>query len=569
MVSVTNTKKADQLGNSPPRGKRRKKSILFSRLARVIFMSHLIGLLILISGSLVLNQYTQELVEARISNLRSQATVITSILGDSATGFASDSQLDIDQARMVLKRLELPKDWRVRLFNQAGQVVADSDQFDDTIEVAPLEAIVPETEAPSDLSQSFAGIRETAERWLHNLPWRVSYRDSFRWDLREDVRSALEGRIVGGKRYDVDDNLIVTVTMPVKRVQQNLGAVTIDSKDVEEIIASERRALLPFIGLAILASFFSSLALTMSIVLPLRDLSQAAEDVAQSSENKDMIPDYSVRDDEIGELSSVLRFMTQRLYSRIDDIANFAADVAHEIKNPLTSLRSASDTLQHVKTDEQREKLIKIIQDDVSRMDRLISDISNASKVDANLARESAQIFDVMEVLSNITEFYQQTRMGSDTAVVLERKTFDELGEDVFIRAFETPFAQVIRNLVDNALTFSPEGGEVRIVPDISGDDGPARVIINVEDDGPGIPPDNLETIFERFYTERPKGAQFGSHSGLGLAICRQIMTAHNGEIYAENRTDASGEVLGARFVVKLPQISSRKAKVLRKAMSA
>jgi len=569
MVSVTNTKKADSLGPSQPRRKRRKKSVLFSRLARVIFMSHLIGLLILISGSLVLNQYTQELVEARISNLRSQATVITSILGDSATGFASDSQLDIDQARMVLKRLELPKDWRVRLFNQAGQVVADSDQFDDTIEVAPLEAIVPEAEAPSDFSQSMTSVRETFEHWLHNLPWRVSYRDSFRWDLREDVRSALEGRVVGGKRYDDEDNLIVTVTMPVKRVQQNLGAVTIDSKDVEEIIASERRALLPFIGLAILASFFSSLALTMSIVLPLRDLSQAAEDVAQSSENKDMIPDYSARDDEIGELSSVLRFMTQRLYSRIDDIANFAADVAHEIKNPLTSLRSASDTLQHVKTDEQREKLIKIIQDDVSRMDRLISDISNASKVDANLARESAQIFDVMEVLSNITEFYQQTRMGSDTAVVLDRKNIDEHGEDVFIRAFETPFAQVIRNLVDNALTFSPEGGEVRIIPDLSDGDNSARVIISVEDDGPGIPPDNLETIFERFYTERPKGAQFGSHSGLGLAICRQIMSAHSGEIFAENRIDDSGKVLGARFVVKLPQISSRRAKVLRKAMSA
>ena len=566
MVSVTNTKKADQTNPRQTGSRRKRKSVLFSRLARVIFMSHLIGLLILISGSLVLNQYTQELVQARINNLRSQANVITSILGDSATGFGSDAQLDIDQARLVLRRLELPKDWRVRLFNQAGQVVADSDQFDDTIEVAPLDAIASEEEQPTNFEMSLMKASDGIKRWFHNLPWRVSYRDSFRWDLREDVRMALEGRVAGGKRYDDADNLIVTVTMPVKRVQQNLGAVTIDSKDVEEIIASERRALFPFIGLAVLASFFSSLALTMSIVFPLRDLSQAAEEVANSSENKDSIPDYSARDDEIGELSSVLRHMTQRLYSRIDDIANFAADVAHEIKNPLTSLRSASDTLQHVKTDEQREKLIKIIQDDVSRMDRLISDISNASKVDANLARESAQVFDVMDVLSHITEFYQQTRLGSDTPVVLQGDKLEALEDTAYIRAFETPFAQVIRNLVDNALTFSPEDGEVRIIPDVRVEDGEEHVIIYVDDDGPGIPPDNLETIFDRFYTERPKGAQFGSHSGLGLAICRQIITAHNGDIHAENRTDALGDVSGARFVVSLPRVTTRRG---RKALSA
>ena len=265
MVSDTNTKKADRLGPSPTREKKQKKSVLFSRLARVIFMSHLIGLMILISGSLVLTQYTQELVQARISNLRSQATIITSILGDSATGFGVDAQLDIDQARVVLKRLELPKDWRVRLFDGAGQVVADSDQFDDTIEVAPLEAIKSEEEEPSGVEQSMARASQSIKDWMHNLPWRVSYRDSFRWNLREDVRSALEGNVIGGKRYDDQDNLIVTVTMPVKRVQQNLGAVTVDSSDVEDIIASERRALLPFIGLAVLAAFFSSLALTMSV----------------------------------------------------------------------------------------------------------------------------------------------------------------------------------------------------------------------------------------------------------------------------------------------------------------
>ena len=559
MVSGTNTKKPDKPASRKLGSGRRRKSVIFSRLSRVIFMSHLIGLVILIAGSLVLNQYTQELVNARISNLESQAAIITSILGDRATGSEFDAELDIAEAEQVLKRLELPNDWRVRLFDLSGQVVADSDRYDDTIEIAPLEDLSAPAIEKNFLERSFDSGSAVIKDWFHNLPWRVDHRNNFRWDVRGDVRSALDGQVVGGKRYDEFDNLIVTVTMPVRRVQQNLGAVVVDSKDVEDIIAAERRALLPFIGLAMLASFFSSMALTMSIVFPLRHLAQAAEDVARSSENKDVIPDYSNRGDEIGELSSVLRNMTQRLYSRIDDIANFAADVAHEIKNPLTSLRSASDTLKHVKTDEQREKLISIIQDDVARMDRLISDISNASKVDANLARESAQIFDIVEVLGNITEFYQQTRLETDTKVKLVTPDGVAADGSLLARAFETPFAQVIRNLVDNALTFSPENGSVRITPSLDDEADKPQIVIHVDDDGPGIPEDNLETIFDRFYTERPKGAQFGSHSGLGLAICRQIISAHNGTIHAENRKNEDGKTAGARFVVRLPQYSKRR----------
>jgi len=274
--------------------------------------------------------------------------------------------------------------------------------------------------------------------------------------------------------------------------------------------------------------------------------------VTRSSKKRDAIPDLSKRRDEIGDLSSVMRDMTQGLYTRIDDIANFAADVAHEIKNPLTSLRSASDTLRVAKTDEQRAKLVDIIQQDVSRMDRLISDISKASKVDANLARETAQSLDVAEILKNITEFYRQTRESGGPQVV--NQTALDAADPVFIRAFETPFAQVLRNLIDNALTFSPEYGAVRVKASLEA----GQVVISVEDDGPGIPPANLETVFDRFYTQRPKGAQFGSHSGLGLAICRQIMIAHKGTIEAQNWDDNKGEVQGkvqgARFIVTLPR---------------
>ena len=225
--------------------------------------------------------------------------------------------------------------------------------------------------------------------------------------------------------------------------------------------------------------------------------------------------------------------------------------MAHEIKNPLTSLRSASDTLRSAKTKAQREKLISIIQDDVSRMDRLISDISKASKVDASLARETSEIIDIHVFLDNISEFYAQTRRGDGAEIIHQKDT--DIGAPIYIRAFETPFAQVLRNLIDNALTFSPADGLIvlRAFRDVR--QRKSRVIITVQDDGPGIPNDNIETIFERFYTERPKGAQFGSHSGLGLAICRQIVSAHKGTIRAENREN-DGEVVGAIFIIDLPE---------------
>ena len=405
----------------------------------------------------------------------------------------------------------------------------DTATLSDKIEVSTLAPIIPKDAPPPEPPP----LSERLEKWFetktHNLPWRKARRTALRRDMRADIRKALLGETVKGPRYDEDDNLIVSVSVPVQRVQQVLGVITVEANDVSVTINAARKALAPIIGLAFIAALLSSLALTLFITLPMRKLARAAEIVTRSSKKRDAIPDLSKRRDEIGDLSAVMRDMTQGLYSRIDDIANFAADVAHEIKNPLTSLRSASDTLRVAKTDKQREKLIDIIQQDVSRMDRLITDISKASKVDANLARETAQSLDVAEILKNITEFYGQTRESGGPQV--KNLTQLKSSDAVFIRAFETPFAQVLRNLIDNALTFSPKDGQVRVEARLDNE----QVVITVEDDGPGIPPENLETVFDRFYTERPKGAQFGSHSGLGLAICRQIMTAHKGTIRAEN----------------------------------
>lgn len=530
-----------------------RRSLLTSRLTRMIFLANLIGLLILIVGALTMNRFETGLINAKVDNLRSLAATITTVLGEQATGVGSQAELDIESAKQVFRGVNVPEGWRVRLHDRSRRVVVDTQVLDDTITIGTLDPIVTEEVPPKNIDVLTAKTQSWLSKSLNDLPWRVAKRDRLRRDMQGDIRLALTGQESMGPRFNADNDLIVTVSLPVKRVQQVLGVVTVESNDVGSIVSAERQALAPIIGLACLATLLSSLALTLFITRPMRKLSRAAEIVTRSSDRRDSIPDLSRRRDEIGDLSAVMRDMSMGLYSRIDDIANFAADVAHEIKNPLTSLRSASDTLRVAKTDEQREQLIAIIQQDVSRMDRLITDISKASKVDANLARDQAQILDVREIVQNIIDFYQQTHSGQGARVIAP--TLSEDMSPVYIRAFEISFAQVLRNLIDNALTFSQADGEVRLSISTRKEDKAEWVVLTVEDDGPGIPPDNLDTVFERFYTQRPKGAQFGSHSGLGLAICRQIITAHKGRIYARNRvSEEDSSVRGAKFIVEVPR---------------
>ena len=541
-----------------PQSRRREKrrgprrSVLTSRLTRAIFLSNLIGLLVLALGSLAMNRFEEGIIEAKVDTLRSSSATISSLMAESATGYGLAAKLDVDVAKSILREVSLPPAWRVRLFDGSGLLLVDSAQLDDEIAVSMLDPIIEEQEPPTWQEELEAQSRAFIQNMLHDLPWRAKRRDRLRWDLKGDVKTALDGDIVSGQRYNDEDALIVTVAQPVRRVQQVLGVVSFESDDVDSIVNAERRALVPFIGLALVATLFSSLALTLFIALPMRRLSRAAEKVTRSSQNRDAIPDLSRRHDEIGDLSVVLNEMTQGLYRRVDDIANFAGDVAHEIKNPLTSLRSASDTLRGARTKEQREKLIDIIQNDVARMDRLISDISKASKVDANLAKETAETVDVAIILNNLAQFYAQSQTHAQ--VLFSPDPTVKL--PLLVRAFESPFAQVFRNLIDNALTFSPADGKVILRASEREYDGRSEVVLTVEDEGPGIPEDNLETIFDRFYTERPKGSEFGSHSGLGLAICRQIVTAHKGQIYAQNKTVEMDDTTGARFIIILPRQS-------------
>ena len=516
-----------------------RRSIYFSRLSRLIIVSNLIGLFILVAGSLVMNEFARSYLDAKMENLAAQAELITSILGDEATGFSAAATLDVEQARQIIGRIELPDGWRIRVHDINSRLVADSAEYDDDIQVSELAPIGETKTAPEKSEETKSSFIKNIDTWIENLPWQKLRRDANRRDLSSEISAALSGQHARVTAFSQDDVLMAAVSVPVRRVQKILGSLTIETDEVAQVISKERQALLPFIGLAVVAAILSSMVMTLFIVKPIRQLARAAERVTGASGKRNTIPDLSDRKDEIGDLSLVMGEMTRGLYDRVDDIADFAADVAHEIKNPLTSIRSASDTLRVAKTDKQRAKLIDIIQNDVERMNRLISDISQASRVDAALAKDEVQILDLNLVISGICDLY--TPILAEKNIGIEKSVTTE---PTYIRAYETSFAQVLRNLIDNAMTFSVEKGTIFLKLIVDND----RVKIIVEDEGPGIPADNLETVFDRFYTERPKGAVFGSHSGLGLAICRQIVDAHNGTIWAENREEG-----GARFVIQLP----------------
>lgn len=528
------------------RRRRPRRSVLFSRLSRMIIISNLIGLFILVTGSLAMNEFASSYFNAKMENLTSQAELITSILGQEATGLSQEAVLDVEQTRQIVKGVDLPSGWRIRIYDINSRLIADSHELDDAIEVSELSppvAVNTDNELETGANISFI---KHVDNWIENLPWQKAHRNANRRDVRAEISTALSGQSSRQTSYSDEDVLIASVSTPIRRVQKVLGSLTIETDEMAQVISKERQALLPFIGLAVIAAILSSLAMTLFIVIPIRQLALAAENVGRSSEKRNEIPDLSNRKDEIGDLSVVLGAMTRGLYERVDGIANFAADVAHEIKNPLTSLRSASDTLRVAKTDEQRSKLINIIQNDVQRMNRLISDISRASRVDAALAKEEVQTMDLNLMLRSLCELYSSILSEKNISM-----THTPLPEPVYIRAYEESFAQVLRNLIDNAITFSPAGRVIHLSLHTEGE----KVRIDVVDEGPGIPADNLETVFERFYTERPKGAVFGTHSGLGLAICRQIVAAHKGRIWAENR-----ETGGARFSVELPVQSVEKS---------
>jgi two-component system, OmpR family, sensor histidine kinase ChvG len=393
-----------------------------------------------------------------------------------------------------------------------------------------------------------------------------------------EVAAALKGQPQSAARINDEGETIVSVAVPIQYMMATRGALQLSTQggDIDRVIAAERWAILRFFAVLAAVMLVLSLSLANTIAEPVRRLADAAERVRRGIRSRQQIPDFTSRSDEIGHLSRALREMTQALYNRLDAIETFAADVAHELKNPLTSLRSALETLPRVKAGHSRDRLIAVMQHDVRRLDRLISDISDASRLDAELARGEAGPVDVAALLRAVVSMSQDSPRSNGAGIELSipSRRVRRADADYFVLGHDSRLAQVVTNLIDNAFSFSEPGGSVRVAlaRSASATEGEApeeKVVITVDDDGPGIPPHALERIFERFYTDRPSQG-FGQNSGLGLSISRQIVEAHGGRIWGANRPAEATAVkvagsgpdvaiesarhgAGARFVVELP----------------
>lgn len=528
--------------------KRRRNGLGFSRLSRQILLANLAGLIVLVIGVLVLDDMRQGLIDARIANLRAQAELIAGVLEETATFGAPTPQMDVERARIVMNGLFLTDNAaRVELFNDKAELITDSNVLRDEVRVNPLTPLQDKQSLRGRLSNWVDGV----ESFIAQVNPFSRQRKLAHRTLHEEVETALLGEPVAGERVDENGDRVVSVSVPVQHVVAVLGVVTVESSDVDAIIAAERRALFPFIFVAIAVTLVSAITLTIFIARPIRQLAIAADRIRRGGARRMHMPVLASRKDEIGDLSRSLEAMTSALDDRLDAIESFAADVAHEIKNPLTSMHSAVETFPFAKKAQDRERLLAVLKSDVARLDRLITDISASSRLDADLARARAEPIDPALFLGDIVGTYE--KVAADKSVTVE--LVQSPHAPGLIYGSEDPLARVIRNLIDNAISFSPENGVVTVrLSQVSQHNVP-HARIDVEDQGPGIPPENLESVFRRFYTDRPKGAKFGTHSGLGLSIARQIILAHKGRIAAENLPAGKpGETAaGARFVVTLP----------------
>lgn len=540
MASDTDTAKPDPKRTArkprpPPSGPSFFSWLPGSRLGRFIILLNVLGLAIIIAGSLLLNELRRGLVGARIDSLTTQGELIVNVINRAATVGEPTPELDAQAASEILQMLSNPRSQRARLFDAQGNLIADSYWVADRVEWKVL--------PPARPREDQRGLALDLKLGRPPPPPAPAAQRA----LMMEVGQALRGVHWAGMRTAEDGERVVSVSIPIQHVQAVLGVLTLEASDVDEIIRAERQALAPFILIAIFVTLVSSLLLNNLIAQPVRMLARAADRVRLSRARSISLPQLARRDDELGDLTRSLEDMTDALSERMDAIERFAADVAHEIKNPLTSLRSAVETLDLVKDPAARDRLMAILKNDIQRLDRLVTDISNASRLDAELSREDLRPLDLGRLIGEVAQLYQDTAKPGDVAVAYAAP--DTL-EPIMVSGREGPLGQLLRNLIDNARSFSPPGGEVRVQLER----GRGQAVLTVDDDGPGIPPDNLETIFQRFYTSRPKGAAFGGNSGLGLSIARQIAAAQGGSIRAENRTGPDGAVEGSRFIVTLPE---------------
>jgi two-component system sensor histidine kinase ChvG len=544
----------------PPKLRRPASAQFVSPLLRRILLVNLLPLALLLAALLYLDQYQNGLLEAEVTTLREQARIYAGALGEAAVheDDADKPRLVPDIARPLLRRLTEPTpSAQARLFAPDGQLIADSrvrEGAGGAVTTEPLPPAEPRGEIIGAIGRAY----DRVLAWLPHggdQPLLDTGPSAAGPDWQPDVREEL--RLTGTDqtrempayiRRTADDRLLVTVSEPVVRNRHTVGIVllTREAREVDNSLFAVRMSILALFTLALGLTVMLSWYLSLTIARPILRLAGSAEQMREGRGRAGTVaPSLLHRTDEIGDLASALAQSARALWDRMDAIERFAADVAHEIKNPLTSIRSAIETLRRIDDPAKQRRLLAIIAEDVGRLDRLISDISDASRIDAELSRLAIAPVDVAAILATLAEINDATRDDGEARIELAPPE----GRCV-VQAVEERLVQVLRNLIANAQSFSPPNGRIGVRVR----EAATMVEISIEDDGPGIPEAKLEHIFDRFYSERPKGERFGQHSGLGLSISRQIVAALKGRISAENRRDDSGRVVGARFLVSLPR---------------
>lgn len=531
-----------------------------SPLMRRILLVNAMPLVLLLAALLYLDQYQNGLLEAEVGALRQQARIYAGALGEAAVREEGTEppRLVIDQARPMLRRLTEPSpNVQAKLYAPDGQVVVDTRIRQGAGGTVFTEPLPPAIERGA-LVGTIESIYDQLLDWLPGRAQRTRLDISptavgpdWQPDVKEEIR--LSGAVNSHEtppyiRRTADNRLLVSVAEPVVRNRVTVGIVllTREARQVDDSLMEVRLSILGLFSLALALTVALSWYLSLTIARPILRLAGTAEHMREGRGRAGTVPAFLLaRRDEIGELAHALRDSAQALWARMDATERFAAEVAHEIKNPLSSIRSAIETLRRIEDPEKQRRLLTIIAEDVARLDRLISDISDASRIDAELSRAATEAVDVTPILAVLVEIDEATRGADSPRLVLATPRARAV-----VRAVEDRLVQVLRNLIGNAQSFSPPGGRITLAATPVG----AEVEISVEDEGPGIPEAKLESIFDRFYSERPQNEYFGQHSGLGLSISRQIVAALKGRITAENRRNAAGEVCGARFTVRLPR---------------
>lgn len=517
-------------------------SLRRSPLARKIIWFNLIALAVLVAGILYSNSAQNSLALQRSAAISNEARLIADVFEVGLSPMAIEPE-NAQQLVETLGRLSLPNRLNVFMYDASGQLVASREKSSS--------GAINSTDGSTILTDSLSKAWQLISSPFSDPPSElISISEQLQQNVlvAQSSNGTFNGRLVG------PDGAVFSAGKPIVYDGKTVGTIAVTSTvgEIDRLARAERERVLQMFLIATMVSIGLSLVLASTIANPIADLSEAAElgrdkNSRKVNPGRIRIPDLTARPDEIGRLSGALRSMVAALYTRIEGNEQFAADVSHEIKNPLASLRSAVGTLRRVSRDDQRETLLDVIDHDVRRLDRIVSDISNASRLDAELVKEEEEPFDLLKMIGNLGQY-----LGEDAGAKGIDFILDVPEDPVIVTGLEARLAQVFVNLITNAISFCEDGDAIRVWARKREN----RILVVVEDTGPGIPDEALGNIFKRFYSERPR-EHFGNNSGLGLAISKQIAEAHGGVIWAENirptDADVTSEPLGARFVVGLP----------------